>query len=38
MALLDLFDVALFVHAASQGSLSRAARALGLTPGAARLR
>src|SRR5690242_1063097 len=35
MALLDLFDVALFVRAASQGSLSRAARALGLTPGAA---
>jgi DNA-binding transcriptional LysR family regulator len=35
MACLDLFDVALFVRAASLRSLSRAARALGLTPGAA---
>jgi DNA-binding transcriptional LysR family regulator len=35
MASLDLFDVALFVRAASLHSLSRAARALGLTPGAA---
>ena len=35
MPSLDLFDVALFVRAASLHSLSRAARALGLTPGAA---
>lgn len=35
MGSLDLFDVALFVRAAGANSLSRAARELGLTPGAA---
>ncbi len=35
MSPLDLLDVALFVRAASAGSVSRAARELGMTPGAA---